>query len=243
MPSRRLPKTDDQRTDALNKAFGKWNTTASADRAITIPHFTTLSTQRTAWNTAIAARANALAAQVAATKVADPLLARVKMFDSHFIQVYNLAIARGVFPAETRTFYGLDVSSDKVPPLLSQDDIVRWANQLVDGEVARFAANPSQPPMAMPAAGDVHDDLYNYGIAAMTQSAAKDAYDRAEEAVAALRPPVDAAILDAWDDIENFYRHDDPPSLRRKAREWGVVYLNDPAAGSSSSSSSSSPPP
>ena len=97
--------------------------------------------------------------------------------------------------------------------------------------------------MSMPEAGDVAAVLDSYNVIAAQQSAAKDAYDLAQEAVATLRPPVDAAILDAWDDIDNAYRHDDPASLRRKAREWGVTYSNDPAAPSSSSTSSSSTSP
>ena len=226
MPSRRLPKTDDQRSTALNTAFAKWGATAPADRAITAPDFATLSAQRDLWGPALTSRATALAAQVTATGAADPLLARVKMFVSHFIQVFNLAVARGVFPASARAFYGLDVSSDKVPPLDNRDDILRWVHQIVDGEAARLAtANPG-PPMAMPAVADVHDDLYFYLIAAAAQTSAKNANDTAEEAVATLRPTVDPAILDAWDDVENFYRHDDLSSLRRKAREWGVVYEN-----------------
>ena len=59
------------------------------------------------------------------------------------------------------------------------------------------------------------------------QSTAKDAYDAGQEAVAAQRPSVDALIKDLWDTIEFALRADEPSSLRRKAREWGVFYLGD----------------
>ena len=59
------------------------------------------------------------------------------------------------------------------------------------------------------------------------QSTAKDAYDVGQEAVAAQRPDVDALIKDLWDSIAFALRADEPSSLRRKAREWGVFYLGD----------------
>ena len=38
------------------------------------------------------------------------------------------------------------------------------------------------------------------------------------------RPAVDDLIKDLWDTIEFNLRTEEPSSLRRKAREWGVVY-------------------
>ena len=50
------------------------------------------------------------------------------------------------------------------------------------------------------------------------------AYALAQEAVADQRPAVDDLIKDLWDTIEFNLRTEEPSSLRRKAREWGVVY-------------------
>ena len=38
---------------------------------------------------------------------------------------------------------------------------------------------------------------------------------------------MDLLIKDLWNTIEFNLRTDDPTSLRRKAREWGVVYDGD----------------
>lgn len=40
----------------------------------------------------------------------------------------------------------------------------------------------------------------------------------------ALRPEADSVIRDVWDEVEFALRRLDPPSLRRRAREWGVFY-------------------
>ena len=50
------------------------------------------------------------------------------------------------------------------------------------------------------------------------------AFDLAQEAVADQRPAVDDLIKDLWDTIEFNLRNEEASSLRRKAREWGVVY-------------------
>ena len=39
------------------------------------------------------------------------------------------------------------------------------------------------------------------------------------------RPAVDALIADIWETIEFNLRKLDGPSRRRRAREWGVIYL------------------
>ena len=62
------------------------------------------------------------------------------------------------------------------------------------------------------------------------QSTAKDAFDLAQEAVADQRPTVDDLIKDLWDTIEFNLRNEEASSLRRKAREWGVVYDDDDEA-------------
>ena len=48
--------------------------------------------------------------------------------------------------------------------------------------------------------------------------------------VAEQRPAVGDLIKDLWDTIEFNLRTEEPSSLRRKAREWGVVYDDDDEA-------------
>lgn len=84
--------------------------------------------------------------------------------------------------------------------------------------------------MAMPSAAQMATAFSAYTSADATQSTAKTNYDLAQEAVASPRVATDALILDLWDTIEYNLRANDPPSLRRKAREWGVVYDGDEEA-------------
>ena len=43
----------------------------------------------------------------------------------------------------------------------------------------------------------------------------------------AQRPEADAVVEKVWDEVETFYNEETPASIRRKAREWGIIYVSD----------------
>ena len=226
MPTRSLPRTDDTRSTALNTCNLKWNATANpSDRLITAAQFSTLSLRIPLWTNARDAAAVLLHNQTTATAATTTAFDNLVRYVSHFIQVFNMAIARGTFTPSDRPYYQLDASSDVVPDLKSNADIRLWAARIATGEAARVLAGGA--PMAMPTAAQVATAFTAYTSADSTQTSAKTAYDLGQEAVSTQRPTVDALILDLWDTIEYNLRANDPTSLRRKAREWGVTYDND----------------
>ena len=182
--------------------------------------FTTLSLRVTTWNRARDALAPLLHAQTTATNSVNAAATVLERFISHFIQVFNFAVARGVFTASDRTYYQLDESSDVVPPLDSGADLRLWAGRIATGETMRVAAGGT--PMAMPSAAQVATVFSTYTSADATQTTAKTNFDLGQEAIANQRPATDVLILDLWDTIEYNLRANDPTSLRRKAREWGM---------------------
>ena len=249
---RRLPNTDVDRTTAFDIPFDKFTDTPVPLRALTQAEFDAMVAVRTPWKAATDAEAVALNAQLSATNRADELAEELDKLISHFIQVFNLAVDRNYFPVAARAFYKLDANSDKTPIINSHADRLTWAQNIITGEAARAAAEgPGTPatldsglrldegihmdsnvggykPMALPSADEVAAALALYKPAHKAASDAKDAYDRAQEAVKNLRPAADAQIRDQWDAIEYFFRKEEPASLRRKAREWGVVYVSRP---------------
>lgn len=227
MPTRRLPRSDDERSGALNGCFSKYTSTDAADRLFTAAQFTALGILRGTWNPARLALGGLLSTQTSNTTVVETNGAALRRFVSHFIQVFNLAIQRGTFPRQSRAFYNLDVSNDNLPSLGTGAELLLWTQNLVDGEAARVLAGGA--PMSMPAIGEIISAQTDYTTAEATQSTAKDAFDLGQEAVADQRPEADAIILDLWDTIEFNLRSNDGPSLRRKAREWGVLYVASPA--------------
>ena len=226
MPTRHLPRTDDERSTAMNLCVVKYNATPNpTDKLITGTQFASLIGRLSTWTSARDALAPLLRAQTTATTTVNTAFTTLARAISHFIQVFNFAVARGVFTASDRTFYQLDESSDVVPPLSSGADVRLWGARIASGEAARVAAGGAA--MAMPTAGQVAAAFSTYTTAEATQTSAKTAYDNGQEAVGTQRPATDALILDLWDTIEFNLRANDPSSLRRKAREWGVVYVGD----------------
>ena len=229
MPGRSLPNSDTARTSALDTAFNKWDATPAPLRAFSDAQHDALVAQRAPWRQANGAAGTALSAQTSAVNQAETLGSALGQLVSHFIQGFNLAVARGYYPASARAYYQLDVGNAELPTLTNQAARLTWAQNILDGETARQTAEGAAfKPMAMPSAAEISAALAAYVPALTVASTAKDAYDVAQQDVQALRDGVDAVILDLWDTIEFTYRHDDAATLRRKAREWGVVYAPRP---------------
>ena len=195
----------------------KYQATPAADRLITPAQFTQLITILTPWRDARTTTATTLAAQTAQTAHSATCLTATLRVLSHFIQVLNLAIDRGTVPASARAYYELPVQYTPVPDINTPADALQWASKLAAGEAQRVLAGG--PAMAWPTIGEVAAAATALQAAETAQSAAKDTYDLAQEAVALQRPAVDACIRDLWDTIEFNLRPDDATSLRRRTRE------------------------
>lgn len=252
MPARFLPNTDVGRSDALGNGCDKYSSTPLDERAVSEALFNSVVAVRTPWDAANRAMANAAVAQKEAVEEAEALGKKLEQYCAHFLQVFNLGVARGTFPVSARGFYEMEMTQNTLPALASHNDRKRWADRIVKGEADRAAAEGEGTavtydsgvkfdsgitydsteggyiPMALPSADEVEDLLAEYLAAHQEASNLKTAFDRAQEAVQNLRPTVDPVIVELWDNIEFFFRHDEPSSLRRKAREWGVVYITRP---------------
>lgn len=255
MPYRHLPNSHAQRLAAMQAAAEKWLATADpAQRLITPEHFAAIDPAKSTnlhgtFRRDVGEASTALAAQAALTTAHDSAHTGLAQLVSHFIQVFNLAVARGVFPRSDRAFYGLDINHSDVPPMSTHADFQLWAGKLLDGETARLAAQPGATPMAMPAIAEVDTARTAATSLKQTQTDAKDAFDKEQTDVAASQPAIDALILDMWENIEFKLRALDGPSRRRRAREWGVVYLTrpdepaDPPPGGGANPPPAPPPP
>lgn len=224
MPIINRPRTDTERQQALGVAKAKADavTTAGGTLAFSTPTRSRLDIFLPSFVTEISERGSALTAQAAASAAIDPERDELRTHISHFFQVFNLGVARGVYPASDRGHYQLAVSSERVPDLASDVDLVQWANNIKIGDAARIAAGGA--PMANPTAAEVDAKLTVLLPLLQQLTTTKDTYDTEQEDVAALRPEADDIIADVWDEVLFTYRKDEAPSMRRKAREYGVVY-------------------
>jgi hypothetical protein len=143
-----------------------------------------------------------------------------------FIEALNRAIRRKVFLPSVRSFYQLNVNDDTLPTINTEAQLITWGLNLKDGEAARIAAGGV--PITFPAIADVDAAIDAFKNANHVQSNAKMQYDTAQEILAAENPEADKLILKMWNETETAFDEGDKASMRRKAREWGVVYVTNP---------------
>lgn len=229
MPIRRLPRTDEERASALNMGKKKKDNVPAAELPMSASTITRLDIAQPLFKQKMQARADALSAQSASTSGTDAQRNSTRMYISHYFQAFNNGVARGMFTAAERAYYKLDVSSEAVPALDSDEKLLTWGANLIEGDAQRVAAGGAA--MAMPTTAEVEAVFSVFATSNQQQSNLKDAYDQAQEAVSSMRSDVDSLILRMWNEIEAAYSEEDAPSKRRKSRSWGVVYISSPGEG------------
>lgn len=222
MPFRQLPATNPTRLKAMQAAANKAAVVDPAELAFSSDSKTKLDTILPQFETEVGEAGQALASQSQATKKVTARKRRLKMWCSHFFQNLNMGIERGVLQASDRAFYQLNVSQTTLPSMSTEGDLLLWAGRVVSGETARTAGGGT--PLPFPSSAEVDAEREQYTTLQQDQSNKMDTYDAEQEDVDAMLDEVDALIEDIWDEVEFKFRRDDPPSLRRKAREYGVYY-------------------
>jgi hypothetical protein len=161
MPARRLPNTTSAVIRSLSAARDAYNQFPD-NRLITTAHWAALdpSGSPASLLTRFLKEAGdvplALAAQAPLTDAFGKSLARLTLHVSHFHQVLDFAIERGLLPPASRAFYDRDLSATTLPPLGNAAEVLDAAAKIPSGESARAnAEGASHVPMAMPSASEI----------------------------------------------------------------------------------------
>jgi len=211
---------------ALDGAKEKSDSIPPAEESPLSPETKTrLDAKQPLFESLLQARGTALSGQAGASSTEDTAQEATHNVISHFIQVFNFGIVRNKYPEADRAHYQLDVGTGFVPSLTQESDIVLWGQRLIDGEAARVSAGG--PAMENPSITEVETAYETFMTEHTAQSGKKDEFDESQETVEDERDDTDDIIVDVWDEVEFFFRKDEASSKRRKAREWGVVYIND----------------
>ena len=235
MPSRRLPNTISSVTRTLTAARDAYNQFPE-NRLITAAHWAKLNSADPAslYSRFIKEAGDiplAMANQGPLTDAFAKLLARLTLHVSHFHQVFDFGVERGVFPAASRAFYDRDLTAATLPPLSTAAEVMEAAAKITTGETARSTSEAeAYIPMALPSAAQV-TALHSDTVAAHAASeTAKLNTDTQQGELAVLYPAAQALAVSLINTIEfNLAERTDldAPGRRRIARAWGVVYIND----------------
>lgn len=148
---------------------------------------------------------------------------KAKLYVSHFFQVFNLSILRGELPAKSREFFGLAENNKKIPSIISEKQLLKWGEKIIEGEPERIAngGNPVTNPTI--AVVKVHYDHFVQSHRQLTTY--KEHYQRASQKISDMRNESDDIILEIWNDVEAFYDELPDEEKREKAKEFGVIYF------------------
>ncbi|MFN0274494.1 MAG: carboxypeptidase-like regulatory domain-containing protein [Chitinophagales bacterium] len=221
--SRRLTRTNKGRRIAIQAARTKKNTPGPNGNFLTASTTTRLENIYIQYEAKSTALQQAAAALYGHTPQKDVAIGKVKTFVSHFLQVFNMGVTRGKYLAAHRAFFGQDVTSEALPPLVSESDIMLAAQNIVEGDVQRIAAGGAE--MDNPKTSELDAERIIASNLLSAQSNLKDALDNAQEDVEGLQDEADKVIKKVWDEVETFYNEESDESRRENAREWGVVYI------------------
>ena len=221
--ARILPETIDMRQEALSLAKNKLDSLPAGTNPLTAATTTRLNATVTDFLAKVQAVATAAFAYNGNTVLKESTQATCLMFTSHFIQVFNLGVKRGVYTAAQRDFFNLPIGSDALPDMVKASDLLMWCTRLVDGDALRITAGGAA--MSNPTTAQLDTTLTAFTNAFNAHSNFKDALDLAQEALEGILDEADKVIKKVWDELETFYNEESDESRRDNCREWGVVYV------------------
>jgi hypothetical protein len=223
MPYRRLPNTDLARLRALRIAFEK----GKEMHPFKLP-FSQATLQRIQANLhvfegIVMESHQAYNVQVSKSKEYTKLLRKVRLYMSHFIQVVNMAIARGDLTPADRDYFGFGRDQSRVPSFGTEAEVIRWGEKLIQGESQRIRKGLT--PVSNPTIAVVKV-RYEYFMEAYTfQKNLQKNLLRSQEKLNDIRIIIDGIIASIWNEVEEYFKDLPDEDRRNNAKIYGVVYF------------------
>jgi hypothetical protein len=223
MPYRRIPNTDEARLKALNVAFAKGKELPPFKLAFSQSTFNRIQGFLTTFESAVRLYKNTYSTTVIKNKEYPGNFKKAKLYISHFIQVMNMAIARGEMSATVRTFFGIEEHDSTVPVMHNETDLIRWGERIISGEMDRIRKGMS--PITNPTIAVVKVRYEQFLEAYRAKEISKKSGSRIQNDVALLRAQADDIILNVWNEVETHFANLLDEEMRHNCAEYGVIYV------------------
>lgn len=166
---------------------------------------------------------SSLSKQIERNKEHLGMMKKAKLYISHFIQVVNMAIQRGELSPSILDYYQLNGYEKKLPALNTEEDVLRWGKNIIDGETDRVKKGMS--PITNPTIAVVKVRFEKFLESYHNQKNLRQSNCRTLKELSESRPEADEIILNIWNEVEETFK-DLPDDLRReRAIEYGLVYV------------------
>lgn len=222
MPYRRLPNTDQARLRALHDAVQQASAADFTEQVLTYKTLNEAQRFLLIFENQVQQYHQNFQSKVNANKRYKHIVSNARMYISHFIQVLNLAAIRGDIKKEQKELYKLDPNNHILPDLSSEEDLLVWGQNIIDGETERtkMGGFPIYNPTI--AKVKVHYDIFKEHQ--VTQRMHKKTTSRTYEDLGPLRDEADKLILDIWNQVEYYFRNKLPYEKMRCCQSYGVIY-------------------
>ncbi len=150
--------------------------------------------------------------------------ATLRQYSSHYLQVFNLAVDRGIYPKSARAFFKLNTETGTLPDMKTDADAEQVGKDIALGE-AQLVGH-LMPAMANPTASEVANRLATFMVQKVNQSNAAQVLDAAQEVVDSHIEEADKVIKKIYDEAETHYNEEEPESQRNDCKWWGVLYIS-----------------
>lgn len=222
MPYRKLPNTDQSRIRAIRTVLDKCNSEEVPGQVISIktkneadvfyPQFENLHHEYLV----------SLEKQKNASKKYYSQMYTARLYISHFIQVLNFGVIRNEIKKETKKLYGLAPENFTVPDLSSEASILKWGENIINGERERISSGGS--PIYNPAIAKVSVHYEIFRDTCISQKVFQKSTNRYLEQITALRKEADCIILDIWNQVEDYFKNYPENQRRELCQEYGIRY-------------------
>ena len=223
MPYRRLPNTDLARLRAMKTAYSMGRELHPTELAFTQSTYTKLELFINSFETAVQLYHDAYKRQAESSAKYVPIAQRARLYVSHFIQVVNMAIARGELKANVREYYNLPIDEGKLPSLTSDQEVIEWGQNIIRGEFQR--TSEGRPPIMNPTIALVKVHYEKFVDQYTRHRVLQQNTSRTRSELDALRETADQIILSIWDEVEEHFDHLTPADARERATQYGIVYV------------------
>ena len=223
MPYRRLPNTDVARLKALKQAYQKGKELPPFKLAFSQSTFNKVQAFLPNFDAVIRLYKNTYASAIAKSREYPAHFKKTKIYISHFIQVMNMAIARGELQPTIRTFYGIAEFDSKVPEMNTEAEVIKWGEQVIAGETERL--RKGMTPITNPTIAVVKVRFEQFMDAYRSKKINQKNNVRILNDVTGLRTKADEIILNVWNEVEKYFADLPDDMMREKAMEYGVSYV------------------
>lgn len=222
MPYRRLPNTDQSRLRALRVVIQQEDNSAFNERIVNFKTILEARNFLTVFEKQLLQYQQTLENQVNANKRYQQIIHNARLYISHFIQVFNLAVIRGDIRKEHKQFYQLDPEIHNVPDLSTEQALLHWGKCIIDGENERIRNGGL--PIYNPAIAKVKVHYEVFKEYKSTQKIHQNATNRNWEELDNLRKRGDDVILSIWNQVEAKFKDLPPFEKLEKCRQYGLIY-------------------